>query len=108
MHKKSLEYLFRAWYNIRYEKKEKNIVSIARFNDTRKCLDKLIKVFALVQKQEPEANLYVIGQYDLDMKCNDEDITIRELIKQQKIPKEKIIFTGFIDNSIEILKKSNT
>lgn len=92
--------------NIRYEKKEKNIVSIARFNDTRKCLDKLIKVFALVQKQEPEANLYVIGQYDLDMKCNDEDITIRELIKQQKIPKEKIIFTGFIDNSIEILKKS--
>lgn len=93
--------------DVEYERNEKNIISIARFNDPRKCLDKLLEVFSIVLKTEPDAKLYVVGQYDLDIKCNNKDITIRELLTELKIPSENIIFTGFLSNTEELLKKMN-
>lgn len=93
--------------DINYTRNEKNIISISRFNDPRKCLDKLLKVFSIVLKSEPDTKLYVVGQYDLDMKCNDEDITIRELLTNLRIPSKNIIFTGFLEDIKELLSKMN-
>lgn len=93
--------------DVEFERPEKNIISISRFNDPRKCLDKLLKVFSIIIKREPNAKLYVVGSYDLDMKCNDENITIKELVEKLNISKENIIFTGYLQDTTALLQKAN-
>ncbi len=93
--------------NVAYKRPNKNIVSIARFDDNRKCLDKLLQVFSKVLEKEPEAKLYIVGNYNLEMLCNNDNITIKELIKKLKIPESNMIFTGFIKDIDKLLKDMN-
>jgi len=88
--------------------RERDIIAVGRFEDYQKRLDLLLEVFAKVLEKLPNTKLYIVGTYNLDIPIMiGASETFAQQIKRLKIPKENIIFTGYVDNVEDYYKKAS-
>ena len=81
---------------VHFNKEKDSIVSVARFDDERKCLDKLLVVFSKILEKKPNAKLYVVGKYNLNLKTNifGKNQSISKLIEILNLKEKNLKFIG--------------
>ena len=84
------------------------LIAVGRFDDSQKGLEALLRMFSIVVKSRPDVTLTVIGSYNLNSVIpSGSNTTYLKLIRRLGIPKENLIFTGWVDDIESYYKNSD-